>query len=209
MSIWDQWAAIPGFDRVQATGAYLTATPQFQQHIHDILFNSGIDPSSDQLGLANSPIEKNANSVVARLQLGQQNSNHNTINAANAAGLEESGAAAAGLNANTEAYKRSYADEASRVAAQISGELGAYTGTVNNIFSGLENAPVPEATSTPVTGSIGGSAGYPMPGGSEADRPGGPAANPNPWHIPTATGAAQSVIKKLKPPVLGGIGHVT
>lgn len=209
MSIWDNFAKIAGYGQVANTPAYALAAPQFVQGVHDALFNSGIAPSNDQLSLLNGGgVEDNPYSVVAQLKKQNASQNHATINAANAANLEESGAAAGALNANSEAYKQNYANEAARVGSQVSGLLGNFTNTVGNIFQNLEQnpvaapavaapAPVPGVTNTPVTSS----AALSQPG---ADISGAKAA-----------AAARSVATRLKANSLTGItgglglGHIS
>lgn len=207
MSIWDAWAKIPGYSQVVNNPTFAAAAPQFVQGVHDALFNSGIAPSSSQLELLNGGgVEANPYSVVAMLKKQNATQNHATINAANAANLEESGAAVGGLNANSEAYKQNYANEAARVGSQISGLLGNFTNTVGGIFGTLENNPTPVPTATPAPTGI-------PPLGAPGLGTGVGTGRPTPQQPYTRTGPeagyAVPVAKKLKPGVVGGLGHIT
>lgn len=197
MTIWDTWAGIKGFDQVQKSAGYLRATPLFQSHIHDILYKYGIDPNGDQLAMAGGPIENNPYSVVSMLKRGRTEADHASMNDANNAGLEESGAAVGALNANNENYKKNYAGAVGEAGGLISGELGNYSDTINSLFDDAEKNPVgapvaaplggPGLTNTPVTSSGGlGSAPGADIGGAKA------------------AAAARSVSSKLKPKVIVG-----
>lgn len=192
MTIWDTWAADPRYSQVVSDPRFLAATPAFKSKIHDILFKYGFTQGADPSGMSSGNIEANPYSVVNMLKQGRMSADHASMNAANAANLEESGAAAGALNANNENFKRAQSEAAAQQGQEISGALGDYTSVVGDIFNWAQQNPVVPPQPTP---SIGGMAGAPMPGGSEAARPG---VQVNPWHIPTATGAAQTVAAKVK-----------
>lgn len=207
MSVWDTWAADPRYQQLLSNPTYLQATPQFKKNVHDLLFNYGIQPSAQQQAdYGVGPIENNPYSVVAMLQKGLGTANHQTYNQANAAGLEESGAAAGALNANNENYKRQYAGAVSQAGQGLAGLLTGYTGQVGSIFDTLEQNPqVPNVPQPNLN-----------PGTTEADRPPAPNGQPlnNPWHINVGPQNDNSIASKLlKPkrvgPVLGGMGHIT
>lgn len=215
MSIWDQWAKIPGYSQVVNNPQFALAAPQFVRGVHDALFNSGIAPSSDQLSLLNGGgVEANPYSVVAQLQRQNASQNHATINAANAANLEESGAAVGGLNANSEAYKQNYANEAARVGGQISGLLGNFTSTVGNIFNNLEQNPVVPPPAAPMS-SQGTNPSSPIPQvyapiGTSTPltvHDEGPGAYAQSQAIPVTQ--KLGLPKPMKKPPIGGLGHIT
>jgi hypothetical protein len=197
VSIWDTWATDPRYSRVVSDPRFLQSTPAYKSKVHDILERYGFTGTAEQNELA-GPVTPNAYSVAARLKQNRAISDHSSFNAANAAGLEESGAAAAAGNAINEDYKRNVSDAGSQMQGELSGALGDYTDTINSIFGDVELNPVvtPITATTP---SIGGTAGNPAPGGREIDRPG---TQVNPWHVPTATGGPLTVVQKLKPKVL-------
>lgn len=143
MSIWDTWGADPRYAQVVNDPRFLQATPLFRSKIHDILFKYGFTPTADQQGLAGGPVENNPYSVSNMLKQGHTSADHSTINAANAAGLEESGAAAGALNANNEAYKKGVSQAAAQMGGEVGGALTDYTGSINSIFGDLENNTVP------------------------------------------------------------------
>ena len=204
MSIWDTWATDPRYAQVVNDPRFLQATPLFKSKIHDILFKYGFTGTPDQQALAGgTPIENNPYSVSALLKQGQQNANHSTINAANAAGLEESGAAAGGLNANAENYKRGVSEAASQEGGEISSALGDYTGSINSIFGSLENNPVANAAAPPV-GPVGPAPGQATGYGTAFPTPQGPYQRTGP--------EAGGVVQKLKARrigAVGGMGHIT
>jgi hypothetical protein len=198
VSIWDTWATDPRYSQVVSDPRFLQSTPAYKNKIHDILERYGFTGTAEQNELA-GPITANPYSVAARLKQNREISDHSSFNAANAAGLEESGAAAAAGNAINEDYKRGVSEAGSQMQGELSGALGDYTDTINSIFGDVELNPVANL-SAPVTGSIGGTAGNPAPGGSEIDRPGNQS---NPWHVPIGPGAGWNTIstkvKKIKP----------
>jgi hypothetical protein len=206
MSIWDTWAADPRYSQVIGDPRFLQATPLFKSKIHDVLFKYGFTEGADPSGLTDQAIEKNPYSVASLLKNRQTEANHGTVNAAQAAGLTESGAAVAGFNANAENYKRGVSDAMAQQGGEISGALGDYTGTINNIFADVENNPVvPNTNPTGLTISGSGTALDPTlvsapPGVDVPSRP-----TTNPFNV--------SVTQKLKAkkvgPVLGGMGHIT
>lgn len=209
-SIWQQWAADPRYQQLLSDPTYLAATPQYKKQVHDLLFNYGIQPTAEmQDTYGTGPIESNPYSVVNMLQKGLTSANHSSINAANAAGLEESGAAVGALNANNENYKQQYAQTTAKAGSDLASLLMGYTGTVGNIFNNLEQAPVDPMTPTPNLN----------PGTAEADRPLAPNGQPqnNPWHIPVGPQNDNSIAatllkpKKIKSGITGGLGmgHIT
>lgn len=142
MSIWDQWLANPLYAQLIKDPGYLQATPAFQKKIHDIFYNYGIQPDAQQQAdYGVGPIENNPYSVVSLLARNRDTAMHGSINQANAAGLEESGAAVGALNANNEAYKRNYAGAISQAGNDVGTALGGYASTVNDIYGRLMANP--------------------------------------------------------------------
>lgn len=211
MSIWDTWAALPGYDRVIKSSAYQLATPAFKQKIHDILFRYGIDPTAEQGQLTDQPVLNNEWSVANMLRKQNVENQHGTYNAANQAGLEESGAAAAGILANNEALKGGLGQARGQMAQEVGDALTGYTSDISGIFDRLEKEPVPVPNTNPDNLTITGS-------GTAADptivsAPYGTAlpttpTGTNPWHIPTATGLPQTVATSLKKKVIVGPQNV-
>lgn len=173
MSIWDTWAADPKYSRVVGDPRFTPATALFKNKIHDTLFKYGFGTPGDAYGVGN--IEANPYSVANMLLKGRTEGEHGAINEANAAGLEESGAAVGALNANNENYKHNVADALMQQGQDISGTLGDYNSQIGDIFGSLENDPVvppPEAPapapaySPPAPGQpIGVGTNYPIPQG--------------------------------------------
>lgn len=203
MGLLDAWAADPRYQQLFSNPTYLQATPAFKKSIHDLLFNYGIQPTAQQQqDFGVGPIENNPYSVVAMLQKGHTTADHNTINAANAAGLEESGAAAGGLNANNEAYKQQSASALAQATGGIGQLLSGYTGTIGNIFDTLEQNPAIPAAQYP--GNVGPAPGAPTGAGTGYPSPQSPYQRTG----PEAGGLAAKLIKPKKPGI-GGLGHVT
>jgi hypothetical protein len=142
MTIWDTWAADPRYSQVVSDPRFLAATPAFKSKIHDILFKYGFTEGADTTGMSSGNIEANPYSVLAKLKQGRTSSDHASINAANAANLEESGAAVGALNANNENFKRYQAEAAAQQGQELSGALGDYTGTIGDIFNDVEMNPI-------------------------------------------------------------------
>lgn len=203
MSIWDTWAADPRYQQLLSNPSFLQATPQFKQGIHDLLFNYGIQPTAQQqTDYGVGPIENNPYSVVNMLQKGHTQADHSSMNQANAAGLEESGAAAGALNANNEAYKAKYAGALAQATGGIGQLLTGYTNQVGNIFDTLEQNPVVPAAQYP--GNVGPAAGAPTGVGTSYPTPQTPYTRTG----SEAGGLAAKLIKPKKPGI-GGMGHIT
>lgn len=203
MSIWDQWAADPRYQQLLSDPTYLQATPQFKKSVHDLLFNYGIQPTAQQQAdYGVGPIENNPYSVVAMLQKGHAAADHSSINAANAAGLEESGAAVGALNANNENYKQQSASALAQATGGLGQLLAGYTGQVGSIFDTLEQNPV-VPSAQPVVGA------GPAPGAATGAGTGYP--TPQTPYTRTGSEAGGLAAKLIKPkkPVLGGMGHIT
>lgn len=145
-SIFETWAAMPGFSQVANDPRYLIASPAFRQRIHDILFKYGLQPNPDQANLLGGmTVENNPYSVMQLLRNQQQTSNHSTINTASNAGLEESGAAISGLNANTEDFKHGVSDAGSAAQGELQGAIGDFTTLVGGLFDSAQQNPVTQA----------------------------------------------------------------
>lgn len=194
-SIWDQWAAMPGFSQVANDPRYLLAAPAYRQKIHDILFNYGLQPTVDQNAAdGGMTIENNPYSVLALLRNSQQTANHGTINNAYANGVGESGAALAGLNANTENYKQGVSDATAKATGELGQATTDFTGLVGGIFGDAENNPIiPPAVPGP--GNVGPAPGAPTGTGT---------AFPTPQQPYNRTGpetplSVSSKVKKIKP----------
>lgn len=149
MSIWDTWAADPRYAQVVNDPRFLQATPAYKTKIHDILFKYGFTGTPEQQAVA-GPVEANPYSVASRLKQNMQLSQHNSFNAANAAGLEESGAASAAGHAINEDYKRGVSDAGSQMGGELGGALGDYTDTINGIFGDVELNPTIAPSPPPV-----------------------------------------------------------
>lgn len=161
MTIWDDWAKNPAYGQLSADPTFTAITPLFQKTWRDILFKYGDTPTADQLatgGNTGEDLTSNPYSVMANLIRAHTTNDHNSINAAANAGLEESGAAAAALNANTENYKAGQASARASEGTELGNALTNYVGQVGNIFGNLEQAPAPAAP-TPVPGTPGGGPG--------------------------------------------------
>jgi len=149
VSIWDTWAADPKYSRVVGDPRFTPATALFKNKIHDTLFKYGFGTPGDAYGVGN--IEANPYSVANMLLKGRTEGEHGAINEANAAGLEESGAAVGAINANNENYKHNVADALLAQGQEISGSLGDYNSQIGDIFGSLEADPIapPPAPSEP------------------------------------------------------------
>lgn len=205
MSIWDTWAADPKYQRVVTDPRFTPATALFKNKIHDTLFKYGFGTPGDAYGVG--AIEDNPYSVASSLIKGRQVSDQGTYNQANAAGLEESGAAAGALNANNENYKHNVADALIAQGQEISGSLGDYNSTIGNIFGDLEDNPVtPAIDPTPPPQSVGEVApvGQPIGVGTGTPIPQGPYIRQGP-----EAGSVKPPKPKVIKPVVGGMGHVT
>lgn len=195
MSLWDQWVNDPKATQVMADPRYIAATKNYGGSVHDILYKYGFVQGADPSGNASGTIGNYAYSVANLLKRGRETSDRHSINDLNAAGLEESGAAVGALNANNEDYKRNVAEATTAQTGELNALGQGYTSEVAGLFADAMATPTYTTPALP-TPSIGGTAGAPAPGGREADRPG---IQPNPWHIPTTTGAPASLVaKKLK-----------
>lgn len=211
MSIWDQWlkstdpAIQAAFNRVQGTQQYLQLTPAYQNTVHDILWKYGVDPGgmADMAGIS-MDFTNDPYSIVNLLKKTHSEADHSTFNAANQAGLEESGAAVGALNANNEAYKQGYGQALASATGEVNTATGQYTTGVGNIFDTLEKAPAtidpvaeaapgPQAVPTPLP------IGQPTGVGTGTPTPQGP-------YIRTGPEAGSTVAKKLvtTPPARGG-----
>lgn len=179
MSIWDTWAADPRYSQLVSDPTYLQATPLFKKQMHDLFYDYGIQPTAQQQAdYGTGAVEANPYGIAQLLQQDLTKANHATYNAANAAGLEESGAAAGALNANQEGYKRGYAGQVANLGRSISDLLGNYQGTVGSIFDRLQQNPVVSAVQYP--GDVG-----PAPGAAT----GAGTAYPTPQQPYTRTGS--------------------
>lgn len=204
MSIWDEWAKNPLYGKLASDPQYLALTPAFKKSIHDILFRAGVTPTGEQTDLAGGAVENNQYSLLNALRTNHDNADHSSINAANASGLEESGAAVGALNANTEDFKRNQSELYSQVGSQIGDALRGYASSVGDIFGRLEADPAPPLPDSNPTGlriTGGGTAADPTivrspPGMVQPTTPN----VQNPWHVPVT-------IKPKKPaPIRGSHG---
>lgn len=147
MSLWSPFMADPAkWARLASDPEYLQSTPLFTKGISDLFYNFGIQPTAQQQAdYGIGPVQDNPYSVAKMLMADRTRANHGSINAANAAGLEESGAAVGALNANNENYKRNYAGAVSQLGRGVSDLLTGYTGQIGSIFDRLEQTPIPQA----------------------------------------------------------------
>jgi hypothetical protein len=208
VTIWDTWAAIPGWDTVKNTAGYTTATPAYQKSIHDILFKYGFDPTPDQMAMTNGQaIEPNPDSIAQKLREGVASANQGSINTAAAAGLEESGAAAGALNANNENYKRGVREAISGEGTDIGNATSDYAKYVSGLFDAAEQAPAPAPDPTPtvnVPSLADQPVGTPSGVGTNYPTPQGPYVRTGP-----EAGSVKPPKAKVIKPVMGGMGHVT
>lgn len=194
MSIWDTWAADPRYNQVVSDPRFLAATPAFKSKIHDILYKYGFTQGADPSGLSSGNIEANPYSVSNMLKQGRMTADHSSINAANAAGLEESGAAVGALNANNETYKRGVSDAAAQQGSELGSALGDYTNTIGDIFNSAQQNPiVPPIPAAPT--AIGPAAGAATGAGTAFPTPQQPYNRTG----PEAGWTVAAKVKKIKP----------
>lgn len=207
MSLLDSFGITNGnplYNQLVSDPRYLAATPAFARSVHDILFNYGFQPTAQQTSdYGVGAIEDNPYSVANLLVKGHTNADHASENAANNAGLAESGAAVGALNANNEAYKENYAKAQAAASGQISSALAGYGNTVGTIFDTLEQQPAQQAITpqAPIASGTPSGAGTGLPTPQQPYQRSGPEAG---W-------VSSKLIKPKIMPIgqPGGMGHIT
>lgn len=192
----------PNSNSILTDPQYLLENPGYIKMAHDALVRYGIIPTSGFGADAATAEEVNANpySIAAMLKKGYGTAQSSNMNAANAHGALFSGAYQNNQLHSLDDYQHGLSDAGTSLQGELNTISGNRTNTLVDIWNRLSSKNTGVGANTevvPGSVSIGGTAGNPAPGGSEADRPG---IQTNPWHVPTATGVAQQ-IKKPKPVV--------
>lgn len=207
MTIWDTWAKDPRYAQLLTDPTFESATPAFRQQVHDILYNYGISPGSQfaaDTGISDA--SGNPYSVFANLGRSLTQANHNSNNAAGAAGLEESGAAIAAQHANVGSYNQSLASAGAKETGALDAAFENYTGKIDPLWANYEVAPAGLApptydTSAPGSVGVGGSTGRPVPQQ--------PYTRTGPETPSTILGKLVNPKLPKLPQGIGGMGHIT